>query len=317
MTPPAISVVVPTHNRPVLLAEALASLRAQDFPDWEAIVVDDASTPPVSPDQGDQRIRVVRQDPGRGGAAAKNRGIEEARSGIVAYLDDDDLYDPAYLSRALEVLERYPDIDVVYMGVTWFGSNGAWGQDNYDQAMARFLAGAGGERVDDVSLFDATLLPALLKSVPMAFQRPVVRRTALDRIGGYRPECLLWDCDWAIRAALEGRAALIHTGLYRQRAEGQGYSSRRDRTLEHLHSGIDIMENLLRNSRDGLHAEYAPLFRQAAARSWFDLAWHHHNNGRSRAAVKPLLRSALRKPRLAHFKLLLRLAHSKPKRPGT
>lgn len=304
---PTFSIVVPTHNRPALLAEALDSLRAQTFSDWEAIVVDDASDPPVTPEQHDPRIRVVRQFPGRGGAAAKNRGIDESTGDFIAYLDDDDLYDSDYLKRAYETLQRHAEIDVVYMGVSWFGSNGAWGQNNYDQTMARFLESARGTRAGDVSLFDTTLLPALLKSVPMAFQRPVVRRSALARIGSYRPECLLWDCDWAIRAALEGRAALIHTGLYRQRAEGQGYSSRRDRTLEHLHSGIDIIENLLRSSRTGTHTQYAALFRQAAARSWFDLAWHHYREGKPRRAWHPLLQSARHKPAVGQMKLLTRL----------
>ncbi|MCA1979804.1 MAG: glycosyltransferase [Thiobacillus sp.] len=304
---PTLSVIVPTHNRPALLAEALASLVAQTCADWEAVVVDDASSPAVPTAQGDPRIRVVRQNPGQGGAAAKNRGIAEARGNVIAYLDDDDLYDPDYLTRALDLLERRADVDVVFMGVSWFGSNGAWGQDNYDRTMERFLAGAGGAREGDVSVFGEALLPALLRSVPMAFQRPVVRRAALDRIGGYRPDCLLWDCDWAIRAALASRAALIHSGLYRQRAEGQGYSSKQDRTLEHMHSGIDIMERLLQASRGGRHPEHLPLFRAAAARSWFDLAWHYYLNGRRAKVLSPLLRSALHKPGLAHLKLLSRL----------
>ncbi|MFN3715374.1 MAG: glycosyltransferase family 2 protein [Thiobacillus sp.] len=304
---PTFSVIVPTHNRPALLAEALDSLRAQTRGDWEAVVIDDASTPAVSIAQGDPRIRLVRQDPGQGGAAAKNRGIAEARGEILAYLDDDDLYAPDYLEQAGEALERRADVDVVFMGVAWFGSNGEWGQDNYDRTMARFLAGAGGERSGNFIVFGEALLPALLKSVPMAFQRPVVRRAALDRIGAYRSDCLLWDCDWAIRAALEAKAALVHAGVYRQRAEGQGYSSRRDRTLEHLHSGIGIMENLLAASRAGRHAEHARLFRAAAAQSWFDLAWHLYLNGRRIEALPPLLRSAARQPALAQLKLLSRL----------
>ena len=97
-----ITVVVPTQNRPRLLAEALASLGQQTFADWEAIVVDDASTPAVESNLGDPRIRVVGVEPGRGGAAAKNRGIAEAHGEIIAYLDDYDEYDPAYLARALD-----------------------------------------------------------------------------------------------------------------------------------------------------------------------------------------------------------------------
>lgn len=310
---PRVSIILPTHNRPALLAEAIASVRAQNCADWELIVVDDASTPPAAiPD--DPRIRLVRQAPAGGGAAAKNRGIADAHGTFVAYLDDDDLYDPAYLERALAAFDRHPEIDVVFMGVAWFGSNGAWGQTNYDQAMERFLAHAGGQRQGDLSLFDDALIPALLKSVPMAFQRPVVRRAALQRIGAYRADCLLWDCDWAIRAALEGRAALIHTGLYRQRAEGQGYSSRQDRTLEHLHSGIEIAERLFQLGQQGVHARFREAFRQAARDAWFNLAWHHYLHGHRRACWKPLMESVRRQPGVKQMKLLLRLLT--PLNPG-
>ena len=45
--PPRVSVIVPTHNRLPLLEEALGSIEAQSFIDWEAVGVDDASTPAV------------------------------------------------------------------------------------------------------------------------------------------------------------------------------------------------------------------------------------------------------------------------------
>lgn len=308
MKPPRFSVVVPTHNRPQLLAEALASVTSQTFTDWDAIVVDDASIPPVSGETCDPRIRVVRVDPGQGGAAAKNRGIAEACGDFIAYLDDDDLYAPTYLESALDVFDHNPTVDIVYMGVTWFGHNGEWGQDNYNQAMKRFLAVAGGIRKGDLSLFETPLLlQALITSVPMAFQRPVVRRSALDRTGGYRDNCLLWDCDWAIRAALETRAALIHTGLYLQRAEGQGYSSKPNRTVEQLHSSIDIMQSLWNESRAGKHSDCVDLFRNAAAGRWFNLAWHYYLNGQGMNVLLPLWRSARIKPSLAHLKLLASL----------
>jgi GT2 family glycosyltransferase len=56
---PRVSVILPTHNRPVLLAEALTSLQVQTFTGWEVLIVDDASTTPVSIDNGDKRIRVL------------------------------------------------------------------------------------------------------------------------------------------------------------------------------------------------------------------------------------------------------------------
>lgn len=305
---PAVSIVLPTHNRPALLLEAIDSLLRQTRTDWEALIVDDASSPPaVVPD--DPRIRVVRHDRGKGGAACKNTGIALARAPVVAFLDDDDLYAPNYLERALGVLDRNPDLGVIFMGVFWFGSAGANGQKNYDEAMARALTEAKGTPIENgVISFDAKLLDALLKSVPMGFQRPVVRRPALDRIGSYRPSCLLWDCDWAISAALNARTAHITDGLYLQRAEGQGYSSRGDRRIEQMESGIEIKERFLQETRHGRHPRHlAPKFRRAASKAWFDLAWHYYQQQHRRKAFVALWQSERRQFSLGNLRLLARL----------
>ncbi|MCL5059541.1 MAG: glycosyltransferase [Candidatus Thermoplasmatota archaeon] len=305
---PAVSVVLPTHNRPELLLEAIGSLLRQTRRDWEAIVVDDASSPPaIVP--ADERIRIVRHDFGKGGAACKNKGVSLARAPVVAFLDDDDLYAPAYLERALGVLERNPDLDVVFMGVSWFGSAAANGQENYDAAMTRALTEAKGATTESGLIsFDERLLDALLKSVPMGFQRPVVRRSALGRIGPYRPDCLLWDCDWAIKAALNVRTAHVADGFYLQRAEGQGTSSRGDRQFDHIKSGIDIKQRLVQGAQNGIYPSYLlPRFRAALGKAWFDLAWHHHQQRNRREALGALARSAPMDFNIGTLKLLWRL----------
>ena len=279
---PKVSVVLPTHNRPVLLAEALQSIADQTFADWEAIVVDDASDPPAQlPAGNDDKICIVRHASSRGGPAAKNTGAREARGEVLAFLDDDDLYAPTYLAQALAVLERHPEVQVVFMGVSWFGQGAAWGEQAYRTSMAKVLTDARGREIEPgLWRFDESLIQALLDRVPMAFQRPVVRRGAFQRIGGYREGCLLWDCDWAIRAALEVPVALISDGLYLQRVEGQGYSSRPDRRLDHVMSGIEILETLLKSiPGNETRRRWQSEFREAAAKSWFELAYQQHKAG--------------------------------------
>lgn len=305
---PSVSVIIPTHNRPELLLEAIESLLQQTRSNWEMIVVDDASIIPVEIFD-DPRIRVVRHEWAKGGAASKNTGIALARAPVLAFLDDDDLYAPSYLERALGVLVRYPDLDTIFMGVSWFGSTGEYGQENYDSAMLKTLAEAQGSTVElGLISFGEGLVDALLVSVPMGFQRPVVRASALDRIGLYRPSCLLWDCDWAISAALNVRTAHVVDGLYLQRADGQGFSSRRDRRIEHLESGIEIKERLLEDARSGRYSrKLMPTFRAAASKAWFDLAWHYYQQGEPRKALGALWRSEMQAVNLANLRLLLRL----------
>jgi glycosyltransferase involved in cell wall biosynthesis len=304
----AVSVIVPTHNRPELLPDATDSLLRQTRSDWEAIIVDDGSTPAARV-PNDPRIRLIRHESSTGGAACKNTGIRHAGAPVLAFLDDDDRYAPDYLERALSVLDRNPDVDVLFMGVAWFGSRAANSQKNYDAAMVKVLTEARGTMVENgVISFGEGLLDALLKSVPMGFQRPVVRRAALERVGPYRPSCLLWDSDWAISAALNARVAHVADPLYLQRAEGQGYFSQGDRRIDQMESRIETFERLLADTRCGRYPRYlAPKFRRAAAVACFDLAWHYCQQRDRPKALMALWRSESRQFNLANFKLLLRL----------
>lgn len=312
--PVRASVVLPTHDRPALLAEAVASVAAQTFADRELLVVDDGSDPPVDGPTLAARfgpwVRVLRHERGRGGPAAKNTGAAAARGEVLAFLDDDDLYAPTYLERAVGALDRHPALDAVFMGVAWFGERAEQGQTDYEQALAKTLAEAAGQEVEPgLLVFGEALLPALLKRVPMAFQRPVVRRAAFERLGGYREGVLLWDGDWALRAAMTLNTGLLTEGLYRQRAAGQGYSSRADRRLEHLLSSLEIRRHLLETARAGrANRQRTVLLRQAVARSSFHLAFHHAAEGAPGPALRAWLASQQAWPDLGRVRFLARLA---------
>lgn len=106
MTCPLVSVVIPTYNRPDLLLQALASVFAQTFTDYEVIVVNDGSTDDTLKrlEPFASRVRIISQD-NRGIGAARNRGIDESRGKYVATLDHDDWWLPGKLAAQAALLE--------------------------------------------------------------------------------------------------------------------------------------------------------------------------------------------------------------------
>jgi glycosyltransferase involved in cell wall biosynthesis len=116
---PAVSVILPTHNRATFLPEAFASIRGQTFTDWELIVVDDGSTDDtrqlVERLTADipQRLRYIYQA-NQGAYGARNTGLDHATGRYVAFFDSDDLWLPHHLTDCVGALEINPDVDVVY-----------------------------------------------------------------------------------------------------------------------------------------------------------------------------------------------------------
>lgn len=105
--PPLFSIILPTHNRPAMLAEAVDSVLDQTVPDFELIIIDDGSDP-VAVTQADRRIRLIRLEASRGPAVARNAGLRVATGRYITFLDDDDLFTRHRLELALQGLDRAP-----------------------------------------------------------------------------------------------------------------------------------------------------------------------------------------------------------------
>lgn len=113
---PRVSIVVPTHNRLGLLQRALASVAAQKYRNFEIVVVDDGSTDGTSDwlmANGFGSSLVSLPAP-RGAAAARNRGIERSTGELVAFLDDDDWWQPDYLAAQVAMFDRGPETALCY-----------------------------------------------------------------------------------------------------------------------------------------------------------------------------------------------------------
>jgi len=119
-----VSIVMPVYNRSALIARALDSIRNQACLPQELIVVDDAST-----DDTVQQVQawsertgfpvILEKMPKNGGpAAARNRGIEIAKTSMVAFLDSDDEHLPGALEKLAQALESHPDAVVAFGDAT-------------------------------------------------------------------------------------------------------------------------------------------------------------------------------------------------------
>ena len=121
-----ISVIVPLYNKEDLIAISIGSVLKQSYKDYEIIVVNDGSTD-KSIDMvkafNDERIRIINQK-NAGVAAARNKGIEEAKGKFIAFLDADDEWKEDYLVTQMELAEKYPQCDVFATNYEFCDANG-------------------------------------------------------------------------------------------------------------------------------------------------------------------------------------------------
>lgn len=127
---PRVSVIMVFHDARPYLEEAVTSVREQNFPDWELVLVDDGSgdgsreIAETLAAADTERIQLV-QHAGRrnlGISASRNLGVSRARGEFLAFLDADDVYLPDRLARHVEQLDRHPDVALVQSRVEFWNS---------------------------------------------------------------------------------------------------------------------------------------------------------------------------------------------------
>ena len=121
---PTVSVIVPAFNAEAFVGQAIGSILAQTFDDFELVVVDDGSTDrtaEVLSSIGDDRLHVRTLGTNSGLAAARNLGLAASRGKYIAWLDSDDSSSPSRLGRQVRLLEANPTVGVCGTWVRTFG----------------------------------------------------------------------------------------------------------------------------------------------------------------------------------------------------
>lgn len=170
---PQVAVIIPAHNAMAYLPEALTSVLNQTYQNFEVLIVDNGSEDGIKSwyaqlgEAVRTKVRLYFQV-NQGTCWARNTGIAATRSPYVAFLDADDIWLPQKLERQVALLERNPEISLVYCWSATINSMGA--------PLGRIYA----ERLKDNVW--AGLLVRNVISTPSAV---LVRRSCLDEVGGF------------------------------------------------------------------------------------------------------------------------------------
>jgi glycosyltransferase involved in cell wall biosynthesis len=206
---PAVSVIIPSYNTAHLIGEALDSVFAQTFTDFEVVVVNDGS--PDTPElervlepYRDRIVYVVQEN--RGLAGARNTAIRHARADLLALLDSDDAFEPDYLAVQLQILRENPGIDVVCPSTRIIGDVAEAGRFSYE------LSPSEGE----------VTFEGLVTQRYSVSGMALVRREVVERAGMYDESLRSSeDFDMWLRILRRGGRILSHhrvVGRYRRRA---------------------------------------------------------------------------------------------------
>jgi len=215
---PGVSVVAGTYNDAGRLAASIDSVLAQDFPDFELIIVNDGSPDPrtgaILADYArrDARIRVITRK-NEGLTRALIAGCAEARGGCIARLDIGDRYLPGKLSRQMALIEAEPAVALVSCGVRHVYEDGTVIREEVvvespERATSRLRADQWAE----------------LRGI-CAHGTALFRRADYERAGGYRPEFYFaQDIDLWLRLTDGGSVAFLPEVLYEVDVSADGLS---------------------------------------------------------------------------------------------
>jgi len=206
---PRVSVIVPVFEGGALLDEALASVRAQSFSDYELVLVDDGSRDPATlatlERAAQDGARLERRDHA-GVTHARNHGIACSRGEYLCFFDADDRMGPHLLERTVARLDANPGLAFVSFWIRLFGDQSwLWQPEACD-------------------------LHALLLECTVA-TAALVRRSAVESVGGFDPAMERGHEDWDLWlgiVAAGGRGEIVREVLFEYRRHAGSRSAEAD-----------------------------------------------------------------------------------------
>ena len=184
-----ISIIIPYLNAGRFIEEAIESVLAQSYGEWELLLVDDGSTDKSTAiarryaEQYPHKVRCLEHagHENRGLSATRNLGISEARGEYIAFLDADDVWLPEKLARQMAILDSQPAAMMVYgPSQKWFSWTGSPADAQRDFVYALGIPA-------DTLMKPPSLLALCLerRAITPCPSNILLRREAVERVGGF------------------------------------------------------------------------------------------------------------------------------------
>ena len=216
---PHVSIITPAYNAESYLREAVESVFAQSFTDFELLIVDDGSTDGTlhlarTLGAADPRVRVIPSIRNQGQPTARNEAMRQARGRFFALLDSDDAWEPNYLAEQLSVFRQFDDVAVVTANATNVGG--------VRNGKTLWPVTSGTSRL--------TLLDIIEQEDSVCIMS-VFRREVFETIGGFDPKLRgNEDYHFWVRVARAGFVVIRNAkplGRYRRRPDSESANERR------------------------------------------------------------------------------------------
>lgn len=234
---PKVSVVIPVYNMGTYLAQALDSVLAQAFADWDAWVVDDGSkdnSPEIArkyaakhPDRIHYSAHEGHQN--RGVSASRNLAVSQSHGKLLAFLDADDLWTADKLKEQVKVFEAHPEVGLVYSSAIPIRADGTlWSATQDGESPVKIVFDKDGQaRVGygtpnkPVALFEE-----LVRHCCLINSSVMVRRAILDKAGRF-DEAMRYGEDWLLYTcvAYHAPAYFIDEPMVRYRIHSSHFSA--------------------------------------------------------------------------------------------
>jgi glycosyltransferase involved in cell wall biosynthesis len=288
---PTVSVIIIVFNGRAFLREAIDSVLAQTFDDYELLIVDDGSTDDTlaiaeeAARERPERIAVLRHPGGvnRGMSATRNLGVSHAKGEFVAFLDADDVWLPHKLAEQVDLMRHNPSAGLVYgRALIWR----SWQT---------------GSEADDF-YYDLGVEPGRLYEPPRLFLRQLhnvdqtpttsgtlLRRSLIEAVGGFEPvfQAMFEDQVFFAKALLTASAYVSDATWFRYRQHDGSASAQSAAAGADERARIRYLEWLTRHLRD----QSARTTELQAVRSTLRAARSDHFRRRLRRALRGHRRS--------------------------
>lgn len=280
---PLVSVIIPTHNRPKLLERAVESVLDQTYNNLELLIVDDASNEPTDLESifdfdSITAFEYIYLEENRGGAGARNVGLNLATGEYIAFLDDDDEWFPEKIERQVERFEVVADsVGLVYTAVL-----------QYDEEL----------EIEDVHfnlIPDDHLRKLMLHQYIGTMSSVMIRSNILEHVDGLNEEFPCWhDWEFYFRVGKQFKFATVKEPLVRQHVGAH------EQISDNFKLKQRVSKRLLEETFEETHREYG-ITRAVRASQYSSLSHSAYRSGRPIKALFLLIRAITMRPFKTHY----------------